>query len=131
MKTSENTKLKHDQDFLIKGSELDDSTASSHHKQKLIENEVLALKQSSNLEKAKMVAIDMEHVSIGIMNGLHENNQKLSGVNKKVSTLNSELDNSSGIMGRILKKENRNKLIIVGFSLLLALVFLIIIYSKL
>ncbi len=73
----------------------------------------------------------MEHVSIGITSGLHENNQKLTGVNTKVTTLNSELNMSHGIMTRILKKENRNKLIIAGFSVALILAFIFIIYYKL
>jgi hypothetical protein len=126
--------LKKDQDSLLKGNnmeELDLSSANNNQKQKLIENEDIAIKQSNNIENAKRIAIEMEHVSIGIMSGLHENNQKLTGVNSKVSTLNSELNMSSGIMTRILKKENRNKLIIAGFSLALIIAFIFIIYYKL
>jgi hypothetical protein len=111
--------------------ELDSSTASSNQKKRLIENEALGVKQSSNLEKAKMMAIDMEHVSIGIMNGLNENNQKLAGANTKVGSLIGGLDESNNIMSRILKKENRNKLVIAGFSVLLTFAFIFIIYSKL
>ena len=110
---------------------LDSSNDNTNQKQKLIENEVLAIKQNNNIEKAKRMAIEMEHVSIGIMGGLHENNQKLTGVNAKVGDLNGELDNSNGIMTRILKKENRNKLVIAGFSIALILAFIIIIYFKL
>jgi hypothetical protein len=126
--------MKKDQDSLLKGKnveELDLSTANNNQKQKLIENEDLVVKQSNNIENAKRIAIEMEHVSIGIMSGLHENNQKLTGVNTKVGTLNSELNMSNGIMTRILKKENRNKLIIGGFSVALILAFIFIIYYKL
>jgi hypothetical protein len=126
--------LKKDQDSLLKGNnieELDLSSANNNQKQKLIENEDLVIKQSNNIENAKRIAIEMEHVSIGIMSGLHENNQKLTGVNTKVTTLNSELNMSHGIMTRILKKENRNKLIIAGFSVALILAFIFIIYYKL
>ncbi len=126
--------MKKDQDSLLKGNnieELDLSSANNNQKQKLIENEDLVIKQSNNIENAKRIAIEMEHVSIGIMSGLHENNQKLTGVNTKVTTLNSELNMSHGIMTRILKKENRNKLIIAGFSVALILAFIFIIYYKL
>lgn len=124
--------MKKDQDSLLNDKdELDISSANNNQKQKLIENEDMVLKQSNNIENAKRIAIEMEHVSIGIMSGLHENNQKLTGVNTKVGTLNDELNISSGIMSRILKKENRNKLIIAGFSLALILAFIFIIYYKL
>lgn len=103
----------------------------NNQKSKLIENEALAYKQQQSLEQAKRVALDIEHQSIGIMNGLEQNNQVLRGVNNKVSNLNSNLDTSNSIMTRILKKENRNKLIIAGFSVLLLTIFSIIVYNNL
>ena len=107
-----------------------DSTNNSNHKQKLIETEAMAWKQNSNIENAKRIAIEMEHMSIGIMSGLEDNNQKLKGTNNKVTGLNDELDNSNGIMTRILKKENRNKLVIAGFSVILFIAFIVIIYLR-
>jgi hypothetical protein len=103
----------------------------SNQKSKLIENEALAYKQQQSLEQAKRVALDIEHQSIGIMNGLEQNNQMLKGVNNKVSNLNNNLDNSNSIMTRILRKENRNKLVIAGFSVLLLTIFSIILYNNL
>lgn len=135
LKTSENVKLKKDQSRLLTGvgsTDLDTSgSITGNQKTKLIETEVLSFKQNNNLEIAKRAAIEMEQVSIGIMTGLEENNHKLGGVNNKVNSLNEELDNSSGIMKRILKKENRNKLVIAGFSLVLTIAFILIIYYKL
>ena len=90
----------------------------------------MAWKQTSKIEAATRIALEMEHVSIGIMSGLEQNNQKLKGTNNKVTGLNDELDNSNGIMTRILKKENRNKLIIAGFSAVLFIAFIVIIYFK-
>lgn len=109
----------------IQGSKKD------HQKSKLIENEALAYKQQQSLEQAKRVAIEIEHNSIGIMNGLERNNEMIRGVNTKVANLNNNLDNSNSIMGRILKKENRNKLIIAGFSVVLLTVFSVILYNSL
>lgn len=103
----------------------------NNQKTKLIENEALAYKQQQSIEQAKRVAIDIEHHSIGIMNDLDRNNQMLKGVNEKVYHLNKNLDNSNSIMTRILKKENRNKLIIAGFSVLVFTIFSVILYNNL
>ena len=103
----------------------------SNQKSKLIENEALAYKQQQSLEQAKRVAIEIEHNSIGIMNNLERNNEIIRGVNSRVVGLNDNLDNSNSIMGRILKKENRNKLVIAGFSVLVLTVFSVILYNNL
>lgn len=111
--------------------EIGGEAKKNNQKTKLIENEALAYKQQQSLEHAKRVAIDIEHQSIGIMNDLDRNNQMLKGVNEKVYHLNKNLDNSNSIMTRILKKENRNKLIIAGFSILILTIFSIILYNNL
>ena len=90
----------------------------------------MAFKQNNNLENAKRMTLEMEQSSIGIMRGLEENNQKLGDVNNKVISLIGELDDSNGIMTRILKKENRNKLVIAGFCIVLTVAFIAIIYYK-
>ena len=91
----------------------------NNQKSKLIENEALAYKQQQSLEQAKRNALEIEHASIGIMNGLYNNNEMLKVVNNKVHNLNDNLDDSNSIITRIMKKENRNKLIIEVFSMFL------------
>jgi hypothetical protein len=103
----------------------------NNQKSKLIENEALAYKQQQSLEQAKRVALDIEHQSIGIMNNLEHNNEMLKGVNQKVYNLNNNLDNSNSLMTRILKRENRNKLIIVSFSIVVLMIFSVILYNNL
>ena len=103
----------------------------NNQKSKLIGNDALAYKQQQNLENAKRAAIEIEHASIGIMNGLEHNNGMLKGVNSKVNDLNNNLDDSNNILARIMKKENRNKLMIVGFVIILLTAFSLILYHNL
>ena len=105
-------------DELIQSSSSDQNTTSK------------SSSTSFYLENAKRMTLEMEQSSIGIMRGLEENNQKLGDVNNKVISLNGELDDSNGIMTRILKKENRNKLVIAGFCIVLTVAFIAIIYYK-
>ena len=103
----------------------------NNQKSKLIGNDALAYKQQQNLENAKRAAIEIEHASIGIMNGLEHNNGMLKGVDSKVNELNNNLDDSNSILARIMKKENRNKLLIVGFAIILLTAFSLILYHNL
>ena len=129
MKIQDNIHFLKSQDELLGG--LDDRSVNNLQKQKLIENEDYVWKQSTNLSKAKMSTLNLENVSIEVMKQLDTNNNNLRGINSRVLDLNGELDNSQSIMGRIMKKENRNKLLIVIFSILLLGVFCFVIYLKL
>ena len=110
--------------------EIQGEPKKNSQKSKLIENEALAYKQQQSLEHAKRAVLDIEHQSIGIMNDLEKNNEMLKGVNDKVHNLNKNLDNSHSILTRILKRENRNKLIIVIFSFVVLMIFSIILYNN-
>jgi len=110
--------------------EIQGEPKKNSQKSKLIENEALAYKQQQSLENAKRAVLDIEHQSIGIMSDLEKNNEMLKGVNDKVHNLNKNLDNSHSILTRILKRENRNKLIIVIFSFVVVMIFSIILYNN-
>jgi hypothetical protein len=127
-KIQENIQLRKSHDELLGG--LDDTSNNNLQRQKLIENEDLAWKQHNSLENAKRKTLEMENVSIEVMRQLDINNNSLRGINSRVVDLNTELDGSKSIMGRIMKKENRNKVVIIGFSFILLVVLLIILYLK-
>jgi len=132
LKLQDNYNTKKSQESLL-GTEEDvgSPNQSNIQKQKLIENESLAWKQNHKIENAKRQVIEMEHTSIKIMEGLDHNNNSLKGINSKVNGLNDQLEDSSSIMGRMLKKENRNKLIIAAFTFFIVSAFIIIVFFKL
>ena len=121
MKAQDNFYTKKSHDELLGG--LRETSNNEQQMQKLIEKEELAWKQHSNLEHAKRASIEMENISIEVLRNLDHNTQNMKGINSKVSDLTTELDYSSSIMGRILKKENRNKVIIAVFSIVLFILF--------
>ena len=109
----------------------DDSYDNGYSKQKLIENEELAWQQGEKLEGAKRSAIEMEGVSMHIMHDLDHQTNQLKIIHSKTNEMSGELEESNSIMGRIMKRENRNKVIIGVFSFIIVLAFILILYFKL
>ena len=72
----------------------------------------------------------MEGVSKEDMRDLERQTGQLKNINNKVHELNDELDHSNSIMSRIMKKENRNKVMIGVFSIAILLIFGLIMYFK-
>ena len=72
----------------------------------------------------------MECVSLNINENLIRNNDNLLNTSSKVSKLNREIQTGTIIIKRIFNKENQNKLIIVGFSTILLIIFLYFIIYK-
>jgi hypothetical protein len=87
----------------------------------------VATKQNLTLENSKRKMIEIESVSINIMENLNRNNENLLNVNNKVSNLNKEIDFGAIIIRRIFRKENKNKLLIIGFSMALIIIFVLFI----
>jgi hypothetical protein len=85
------------------------------------------IKQNLTLENSKRKMIEIESVSINIMENLNRNNENLLNVNNKVTNLNKEIDSGALIIRRIFRKENKNKLMIIGLSMALIIIFLIFI----
>ena len=107
VKSQENLYLKKNQDELLGG--IVEVSNKEMQRQKLIENEELAWKQHSSLEQAKRTSLEMENISMEVMRQLDKNTQNMKGIDNKITGMNKELDQSSTIMSRIMKKENRNK----------------------
>lgn len=101
------------------------------YKEKLMENEELAYRQHEKLEGAKRQALEMEGISNGIKRDLHGQTEQLRRIHGSLGDMNQEIDQSGTIMARILKRENRNKVIIGLFSIIAIIVFIVIIYLKL
>ena len=120
--------LKKTHDELLGG--LGETNIKQHQKQKLIENYELTSKQQRKLDYAKRATMHMENLSIDVMRNLEQNTQNMTGINTKVIDINHELEQSHGIMARIMKKENKNKFLISLFSLVIFIIFIFVIYFK-
>jgi predicted RND superfamily exporter protein len=101
-----------------------------NQKEKLINNEELAWNQFDKLEKAKRSTYEMESISIDVAKELHGQTEKMKGVKGKLNEINGEISSSNSLISRMLRREYRNKIVLIMFSLALILIFLTIIYMK-
>lgn len=89
-----------------------------------------AINHKITLENSKIKMIQMESVSMNIMEKLNRNNENLLNVNNKVDILHKELNTGLFIIKRIFRKENKNKLVVFGFTLALIIIFILFISNK-
>lgn len=94
-------------------------------KMNLLENE-----QNDSIEEIKRKTYDIENTGKNIMTNLNTQNDQMRSVRDNIKGLNGEIDESNGIISRMLRRENRNKLIIIIFSVILVIIFILIIMFK-
>ena len=91
----------------------------------LLENE-----QNDSIEEIKRKTYDIENTGKNIMTNLNTQNDQMRSVRDNLKGLNGEIDESNGIISRMLRRENRNKLIIIIFSVILVIIFILIVMYK-
>lgn len=94
-------------------------------KMNLLENE-----QNDSIEEIKRKTYDIENTGKNIMTNLNTQNDQMRSVRDNIKGLNGEIDESNGIISRMLIRENRNKLIIFIFSVILVIIFILIVMYK-
>ena len=115
--------------FMI--DDLNDTSHKKNQRQRLIDNEEMAWQQHQNLENAKRTVIQSEKISFDIMLNLDNQGNQLRGIRDNVFLMNDTVDHSDSLLNKMLKRAYRNKVIIFGFTALLVILFIIIIYFKL
>ena len=101
------------------------SANNKAQKMNLIENE-----QNDSIEEIKRKTYDIENTGKNIMTNLNMQNDQMRSVRDNIKALNGEIDESNGIVSRMLRRENRNKLIIILFSVIIAIIFILIVIYK-
>lgn len=94
-------------------------------KMNLLENE-----QNDSIEEIKRKTYEIENTGKNIMTNLNTQNDQMRSVRDNIKGLNGEIDESNGIISRMLRRENRNKLIIIIFSVILVIIFILIVMYK-
>ena len=94
-------------------------------KMNLLENE-----QNDSIEEIKRKTYDIENTGKNIMTNLNTQNDQMRSVRDNIKGLNGEIDESNGIISRMLRRENRNKLIIIIFSVILVIIFILLVMYK-
>ena len=73
-------------------------------KMNLLENE-----QNDSIEEIKRKTYEIENTGKNIMTNLNTQNDQMRSVRDNIKGLNGEIDESNGIISRMLRRENRNK----------------------
>ena len=83
------------------------------------------------LQIATRSTIEMEDMSGKILGDLNNQSSQMKGVSSKIGLMNNELDSSTGIVMRMIGRENRDKKIIILFGLLLFVIIIGVLIYKL
>lgn len=125
--TKENLKNKEKIDSLLISDKQKNQSLQS---EKLIANEDIAYSSFNNLENCKRTAYEMESISIETAKGVYENTEKIKNSKGKLLEINTELSSSNSLISRMMRREYRNKIVLMMFGLTLIIIFLTIIYMK-
>ena len=90
--------------------EQDDETAKS-----------IPYKSFKKLQLATRSTIEMENMTGNILGNLNNQTNQMKGVTSKLGYMNNDIDTSSGILSKMIGRENRDKKIIILFGLFLSL----------
>ena len=90
--------------------EQDDETARS-----------IPYKSFKKLQLATRSTIEMENMTGNILGNLNNQTNQMKGVTSKLGFMNDDIDTSSGILTKMIGRENRDKKIIILFGLFLSL----------
>jgi len=107
---------------------MEDPESRKAQKQKLIEHEEMAWEQHENLEKGKRKAKEVENMSFDIMLNLDHQSNQMRNVRSNVYALDDQVERSDSLITRMLRRENRNKIYIVSFSVTLVVAFAFFVY---
>lgn len=88
-------------------------------------------KQFEKLDKATNNILDIESRGTIVSKELKNHTETMLRVNNNLEDMNGELGSSSNLIKKMLRREQRNKLIIVIFSITLIIIFLTILTMRL
>jgi len=105
-------------------------TNNKSKKDILIENEHAAWEQNYQLENAKRVAFDMEHVGGEFMRSMNEQTNQLKNIKGRVIQLDENIDQGDYYINNMYSTQRKKRLAIIAFGIGFAFIFLVIIIFK-
>ena len=76
------------------------------------------------LQLATRSTIEMENMSGNILGDLNNQTNQMKGVSSKIGLINDDIDTSNSILGKMFRRQGRDKRIMCIFGLILILIFL-------
>ena len=68
--------------------------------------------------------IEMENISGNILGDLSNQTNQMKNVSSKIGLINDDIDTSNSILGKMFRRQGRDKRIMIIFGLILILIFL-------
>ena len=78
----------------------------------------------NKLQLATRSTIEMENMSGNILGDLSNQSNQMKNVSSKIGLINDDIDTSNSILGKMFKRQGRDKRIIIIFGIILLLIFL-------
>ena len=78
----------------------------------------------NKLQLATRSTIEMENMSGNILGDLSNQSNQMKDVSSKIGLINDDIDTSNSILGKMFKRQGRDKRIIIIFGIILLLIFL-------
>ena len=81
-------------------------------------------KTFNKLQLATRNTIEMENMSGNILGDLNNQSNQMKNVSSKIGLINDDIDTSNSILGKMFRRQGRDKRIMCIFGLILILIFL-------
>ena len=78
----------------------------------------------NKLQLATRSTIEMENISGNILGDLSNQTNQMKNVSSKIGLINDDIDTSNSILGKMFRRQGRDKRIMIIFGLILILIFL-------
>lgn len=78
----------------------------------------------------KRKAVEVEKMSFDIMLNLDRQTNQIKNVRDNVFKMHDEVEQSDSLVTKMLRRENRNKMYVIVFSICLCIAFGILLYIK-
>jgi len=105
---------------------LNSDDANEYNNNNLIDNEELAYKQSNKLDVATRKCLEIEGRGNEMMRQLEHQTNQMNNINENLNDMNFQLGDSNSLIGKMLRRENRNKMIILIAVIFFAVLLIII-----
>lgn len=86
----------------------------------------IAYNQSNKLDKGLAEVIGIDNRGVEVLKSLEHHTNQMKRVNGNLDGFNYSLGSSNSLLTKMLRRENRNKLVIVGAAIVLSFIFLLI-----
>ena len=77
----------------------------------------------NKLKKATKISLEMQNMTGNILGDLNNQTNQMKGVSSKIGLINDDIDTSNSILGKMFRRQGRDKKIIIICGITLLLIF--------